>query len=114
MSVQTGETVGRVSWGSGGIHEGSGTETAVEKKNLLGSWCQCRFPGLSQSFESAGLGDSAVGGAVKHSLVLGFPGEESASVEGRSSAQRAAGREEPPGRSWAGTRTFILDLMQGS
>ena len=52
---------------------------------------------------------------MKHSLVLGFPGEESASVEGRSSPQRAAGRGEPPGRSWAGTRrTFILDLMQGS
>lgn len=70
--------------------------------------------------ESAGLkgkgrfGDSAVGGAVKHSLVLGFPGEESASVEGRRTAQRAAGRGEPPGGSWGGTRrAFILDLMRG-
>ena len=93
----------------GEVVESMRAVTSMEEKNLLGSWCQCRFPGLSQSFESAGLGDWAVGGAVKHSLVLGFPGEESASVEGRSSPQRAlegesrqggAGREQEELSSW--------------
>lgn len=89
LSVQTGETVGRVSWGSGGIHEGSGTETSMEKRISWEADVNADSQACPRVVESAGLGDSAVGGTVKHSLVLGFPGEESASIEGRRTAQRA-------------------------
>lgn len=72
LSVQNGETVGRVSWGSGGVHEGSGTETSEEKGISWEAGVNADSQACPRGVESAGLkgkghsGDLGVGRAVKH------------------------------------------------
>lgn len=72
LGVQNGETVGRVSWGSGGVHEGSGTETSEGRRISWEAGVNADSQARPRGVESAGLkgkghfGDSAVGGAVKH------------------------------------------------
>lgn len=111
-----GETVGRVSWGSGGVHEGRVGETSEEKGiSWEAGWPHSRPAPevLSQQVLKAKAILVIWGGKSCETLMgAGFPGEESASV-GRRTAQRAAGRRatrEELGRSRS---TFYLGFNAG-